>query len=150
MFSLVTRPRWIALAAIMAIGLALGGWAAVGSAPDATVPSGLQPWVDPARQMARRKAGLADVLPFRFVEARCTRDGRTVALVFESAVISVRTYAAIGFPSESEADSPGAVIGIVGLTEEEFEGPPDFFSTRIVGPCGDFSAMVLATSAPAS
>ncbi len=150
MFSLVTRHRRVALAAMIAIGLALVGFTAIRAAPDATVPSRLVRWVDPAREMARGKAGLADLLPFRFVEARCTADGRAAALVFESAVVSVRSYAVIGFPSDAEADSPGAAIVIVGLTEEEFEGPPDFFSTRIVGPCEDFSATVPARSVPPS
>jgi hypothetical protein len=87
---------------------------------DAPVPAGLERWLGTARDVARSKAGLAGLVPFRFVSARCSADGRTAALAFEPVVGSGLTYAVIGLPSPSQAPGPIDATAIVGEASDEF------------------------------
>jgi hypothetical protein len=97
--------------AVVAIGaLAL---ASVRVAPDA--PAGqLAPYLEAARDRARSSTGLAGLFPARFVETRCSVDGRSADLTFESGLASVRSYATIGFLSPKDWNTPGATTVIVG------------------------------------
>jgi hypothetical protein len=100
--------------AICAVSVGFIGFDLASSPGDAAVPIAWATWLEPARDLSRHSAGLASVLPFRLVEARCGSDPRTAVFVFESAIGSIRTYALI---------DGGAVGGwtIVGLDEAGFE-----------------------------
>lgn len=107
--------RWILGLTSVGLAVALFAWSNVKAGPDALVPPTLAPWVEPAREAARREAGLVGLLPARFVGARCSSDGRTAVLVFESAVGSVPSFATIGFPTPDDWYAPGATVAIIGL-----------------------------------
>ncbi len=91
----------------------------VRAGPDAPVASPLVPWLDDAREVAQREAGLVGFLPTRFVEARCTSDGRTAILTFQSVLMSAHSVAVIGFPSPEDWDAPGATVVIGGYDESD-------------------------------
>lgn len=95
------------------VALAVVASGTIAAGPDATVPPALTAWVEPAREAARREAGLFGVLPTRFIDARCTLDGRTAVLAFESAGSRAPLFATIGFPSTEDLDAPGATVTIV-------------------------------------
>lgn len=114
--------RWILAITIGGLAVALFAWSNVRAGPDAAVPPALTPWVEPAREAARREAGLVGLLPARFVEARCTVDGRTAVLAFESAVGSVASFATIGFPAAEDWNAPGATVVIMGSDAPDLAG----------------------------
>lgn len=107
------RRRILALLPVV-IGLGAIASGNVRTAPDAPVSSQLTPYLEPAREMARSSMWLAGVFPIRFVEARCSEDGRAADLTFESALASIRSYATIGFPSPEDWYAPGATTVVVG------------------------------------
>ncbi|MFP5343707.1 MAG: hypothetical protein ACLGIJ_12440 [Candidatus Limnocylindria bacterium] len=110
--------RWILGFAIGGFAVALLVWGNVRAGPDATVPPALGRWVEPAREAARREAGLAGLLPARLLGARCSMDGRIAVLTFESAVGSVASSATIGFPAPEEWTAPGATVTIIGIDSD--------------------------------
>jgi hypothetical protein len=102
---------------------------------DRPVPASLEPFLEPARALARDSLGVVGLPPARFVEARCTSDGLTAVLTFESLVGSVRSFATIRFPSPEERGYVGAAIGIVGSSILEVE-TNDAASCARAGPIG--------------
>lgn len=87
---------------------------------DALVPAGLERWLGTARDAARSQGGLAALVPFRFVEALCSSDGRTAAMAFEPMLGSGRAYAVIGFPQSTPSLGPIDAIAIVGESSDAF------------------------------
>jgi hypothetical protein len=94
-----TRARLVLMVAgilaVAVVGIVAGTWRR-----DAPVPARATPYVDSARDLARRTAGFSPT-PLRFVEARCAEaeHGTTIAYVFEPAIPflgSTRTYVAAG------------------------------------------------------
>src|SRR5437660_9452378 len=106
------RRSRVAMAAVaLTMGLVLA-YANLHVEPDAVPPARLASFVDPARSLSATSLGLAGVVPFRFVEARCAADGSAV-LVYESAR-SDRFYAVVSAPPPSEA--PDRVSTIRGMS----------------------------------
>ncbi len=99
--------------------------------PDASVPATLSPWIEGARELAREQAGPAGWFGLRLVAAGCAPDG-TGAVMFETTVARVRTYALIGSPSAP--GDPGAATTIAGLTEDDFS--VDGNTSWLSSPCG--------------
>ena len=87
---------------------------------DAPVPAGLEGWLSPARDAARSQAGLAALVPLRFVSARCSADGTYAALAFEPVIGPGRAYALLGIPSASQPPRPQFPISIIGETSDAF------------------------------
>jgi hypothetical protein len=115
------------LAGVFLAVVAIGGFAlaSVRVAPDE--PAGqLAPYIEAARDRARSSMGLAGLFPARFVETRCSVDGRSADLTFESGLAAIRSYATIGFPSVEDWYEPGTVTVIVG------SGQPAIDATRSV------------------
>jgi hypothetical protein len=112
-------PAIIGLA--LAGGVALAVFARLSAPPDVPAPATFSSMLEPARDMAAHKAGVAVVvLPLHLVEVGCSPDGRSAALAFETALTSERLYGVIGMPPAEEVDNAGAVTTIVGLTSSEF------------------------------
>jgi hypothetical protein len=111
--------RRILFVVVALAGLAVLGLANLRPGPDAPIPAALVTWIEPAREAARSSAGLAAFAPARFIEARCTADGRAAVLTFESAVGSFRAYATMGFPSAADWSLPGATVTIIGSSHAD-------------------------------
>jgi hypothetical protein len=114
--------RWLALGAVV-LGIAGIAALAVRVGPDASLPAGLAIWLEPAREVARREAGLLSLLPIRLVEARCQPDGRAAVLTFEPVIGQDRLLATMAFPEIGDWDKPGATVTIV------TGGAPDLAAT---------------------
>lgn len=113
--------RWILGIIIGGLAVALFASGSVRVASDAPVPPTLAPWVEPAREAARREAGLVGLLPARFVGARCAIDGRTAVMAFESVILSAPSFATIGFPAAEDWNAPGATVAIIGIDSPDLE-----------------------------
>lgn len=119
--------------AIMIATLALAVFASsnLRTEAGASVPASLARWLEPARDAARREAGPVGLLPARLVEARCSADGRTAVLRFESAIGAASSFATIGFPPPEDWNMPGATVTIIGSKVREPEGISVDACTRI-------------------
>ena len=95
---------------------------------DAIPPARLAPFVEYGRSRAEAELGLAGMVPFRLVEARCAPDGVGV-LLFESAR-SDKFYTVISAPPPSNA--PDAVMVVGAMTAAEFA---DSEVSKHLGPC---------------
>lgn len=108
-----------AMGTLLVVGLA---WINAPPGPDAAVPPSLVGVLERAREAARREAGFLGLAPARFAAARCSSDGATAVLTFESAIASARSFAIVEFPTAKEWDEPGAVIAIRGDAAEPSAG----------------------------
>lgn len=92
----------------------MAAFAAADAGPDASVPETLGAWVEPAREAARREAGVVRLLDARLVDAACSSDGRIAVLRFVSSVGSWPSVATIGFPEPARGSTVDGVVTIVG------------------------------------
>jgi len=103
---------------------------------DAPVPAGLERRLSPARDAARSQAGLAGLVPLRFVSASCSADGTYAALAFEPVIGPGRAYALIGIPSASQPPGPQFPTTIIGETADAFAADADLQS-HLTSSCDD-------------
>jgi hypothetical protein len=117
------RVRSVALTVVVALIVVgvIGLWVIDLRTPDdAPVPAGLERWLSPARDAARSQAGLAGLVPLRFVSARCSADGTYAALAFEPMVGPGRACALIGIASASQPPGPRFPTSIIGESSDAF------------------------------
>ena len=110
-------------------------FANVASPSDAAVPSGLAPYVSPARDLARDVASPAGwwPMPLRLARVGCSADG-IVIYAFDTFLPSDHAYALMQLAGATDTEMPGDASVIASLSLADFQDPTRGLSTVLDRP----------------